>query len=350
MTSPADLYADPFHETVPKRKSKRVQLLGASCRFESDSGELMRLVDCAYADVPGHFFSNAAPELRITLVLNSAAARKRNDEPTAASMLSGHRFLGATTSESSWVVLSPRARAALVVLSPRLLRFPYHIRYEYLEFAVFTLTARVQKLVPLHGACVGRDGRGVLLMGSSGSGKSTVALQCLLQGLDFVAEDAVFVDAHALRATGIANYIHVRDESLRWLERPRDQAMIRRSPVIRRRSGVRKFEVDLRRAPFRLAAAPLKIVAVVFLSSEPARDRSLLRSLPRKETLSTLDSLQAYAAGQPRWHAFRRSVAKLGAFELRRGAHPREAVEALQSLLGAKPGSSSLRVNTCALP
>jgi len=36
------------------------------------------------------------------------------------------------------------------------------------------------------------------------------------------------------------------------------------------KSGVRKFEVDLRRGAFRLAASPLKITAVVFLSPESA--------------------------------------------------------------------------------
>ena len=36
--------------------------------------------------------------------------------------------------------------------------------------AVFTLAARVQQLVPLHAACVGLKGRGVLIMGASGAG------------------------------------------------------------------------------------------------------------------------------------------------------------------------------------
>jgi energy-coupling factor transporter ATP-binding protein EcfA2 len=265
-------------------------------------------------------------------------------------MLSGHRFLGGSTADSNWVVLSPHEHAALVVVSPQMLRFPYHIRYEYIEFALFTLAARVQRLVPLHAACVGRAGRGILLMGPSGAGKSTVALHCLLHGLDFLAEDAVFVAADTLQATGIANYLHVGDDSLRWLERSRDRAMIRRSPMIRRRSGVRKFEVDLRRPSYRLAPSPLKIIAVVFLSPEPARDRPLLRSLPRKEMLSTLDSHQPYAANQPRWRAFGRNLSQLEAFELRRGGHPREAVGALQALLREGRAAPTRRISTRARP
>jgi hypothetical protein len=348
MTRSHDLCADPFREAVSTQKPKRMQLLGAACRFESDSRELLRLVDAAYAGVPAHRLSHASPELRIRLLLNSPPARQRRGEPPGVRMLSGNRLLGGTTSDSSWVILSPQEHAALVVLSPTMLRFPYHVRYEYIEFAIFTLAARVQKLIPLHAACVGRAGRGVLVMGASGSGKSTVALHSLLHGLEFVAEDAVFVAADTLQATGIANYLHIGNDSLHWLERSRDRAMIRRSPVIRRRSGVKKFEVDLRRPAYRLAASPLKLDAVVFLSPEPTRDRLLLRPLPKKELLSMLDSHQAYAANQPRWSGFRRNVSQLDAFELRRGRHPREAVDALQSILGSARTASA--DHACASP
>jgi hypothetical protein len=68
-----------------------------------------------------------------------------------------------------------------------------------------------------------------------------------------------------MRATGVANFLHVRANSLRsWKGAPRP--MIRNSPVIRRRSGVEKFEVDLRRRRYPLAAAPLKLDALIFIS------------------------------------------------------------------------------------
>ena len=76
-------------------------------------------------------------------------------------------------------------------------------------------------------------------------------------------------------ATGIANFLHVRADSLRRLGRSRAAAAIRRSPIIQRRSGVRKFELDLRRPSFRLAPEPLKIVAVVHLSAQRAGSRPL---------------------------------------------------------------------------
>jgi hypothetical protein len=123
---------------------------------------------------------------------------------------------------------------------------------------------------------------------------------------------------------------------LRWVGRSRDAARIRNSPVIRRRSGVRKYEVDLRRPGFRLAAHPPRVAAVVFLSPQSAGKGPLLRPVRTSDLRKKLLENQAYAANQPDWGAFVRNASRLNAFELRRGRHPREAVEVLQALLGPR--------------
>ena len=332
-----DLFSDPFGEQSSLMSPGPLQLLGGRFQFESNSRELLQLVDSAYAGLPRHRLSAVVPRMRVRLLLSSPPGRssRRLSEPPSLAMLSGPGFLAGAPHSANFVVLAPGERSALVAVSPQMLRFPYHTRYELIEFAVFTLAARVQGLVPLHAACVGRGGRGVLLMGASGAGKSTVAFHCLLQGLDFLAEDSVFVAPDTMLATGIANFLHIRADSLRWVARSRDAARIRKSPVIQRRSGVRKFEIDLRGAGYRLAPAALNIAAVVFLSPQSAGERPLLTPLSRSELPARLTADQTYAANQPQWPAFIRSVSRLDAFELRRGHHPREAVAALRELLGA---------------
>ncbi len=58
-----------------------------------------------------------------------------------------------------------------------------------------------------HAGAVGRDGRGVLLVGRGGSGKSTLALSCALAGMEIVADDYVLLEsgpppvAHAMQST-----------------------------------------------------------------------------------------------------------------------------------------------------
>ena len=46
----------------------------------------------------------------------------------------------------------------------------------------------------LHGAAVGAGGHGALITAPSGKGKSTLALACLVAGMDYVAEDYVLVN------------------------------------------------------------------------------------------------------------------------------------------------------------
>jgi hypothetical protein len=331
-----DLMSDPFGERSECLTTKRMRLLGAKFRFDSNSAELMRLVDCAYGGLPRHRLSGLAHELRVSLLLTSDVRRHARAEPPPLAMISGSGLLGGAPEHANFVVMSPREHAALVVVSPQMLRFPYHTRYELIEFAVFTLAARAQRLVSLHAACIGQRGRAILLIGPSGSGKSTVALHCLLDGFDFLSEDSAFICPDTMLATSVSNFVHVRADSLRWLGRSREAAAIRKSRVIRRRSGVKKFEVDLRREGFRLAKSPLKIESVVFLSRESAGNRPLLKPISKSALLANLADTQAYGASQPQWRDFRRNVSRLESFELRRGCHPQEAVEALRSLLATR--------------
>jgi hypothetical protein len=328
-----DLMSDPFGERAARLTTKRMRLLGANFRFDSNSIELMRLVDRAYKGLPRHRLSRLAHELRVSLLLTSDTRRPGRAEPPPLAMISGSGLLGGATEAANFVVVSPRDHAALVVVSPQMLRFPYHTRYELIEFAAFTLAARAQGLVPLHAACIGRTGRAILLIGPSGSGKSTVALHCLLDGFDFLSEDSVFISPDTMLATGVSNFVHIRADSLRWLGRSREAAAIRKSPVIRRRSGIKKFELDLRREGFRLAKSPLKIVGVVFLSPERARNDPLLEPISKSALLANLADTQGYGASQPQWREFCGNLTRLNAFALCRGRHPREAVNALRSLL-----------------
>ncbi|HVN44881.1 MAG TPA: hypothetical protein VMT66_06470 [Steroidobacteraceae bacterium] len=319
--------------------TERRQLLGGHFWFETDSARLLRLVRLAYARLPAHRFPGPAPRLRVRLMLTPAersghARRCAAREPPAVRTLAAGGILCGALQGATLAAIVPQQRAALIVIPGKLLRYPYHLRYELLEFAVYVLAARVQKLLPLHAACVGRNGEGILLVGPSGSGKSTLVAQCLLAGLDFLAEDSVLVRPEGLRATGVPNFVHLRPDSLHFLAR-RDRArLLRASSPIRRRSGVEKLEIDVRGADYRLAA-PLRVRAVAFLSARGAGAAPLLRPLRRSVVRRRLISTQRYAAEQPGWSRFMQQLDRLPAYELRRGAHPRDSVEALQELLSA---------------
>ncbi|TCI11386.1 serine kinase [Dyella soli] len=325
--------ADPFREQTGPGLAVYRHILGARFCFASDSQALLDVVEATYGGLPPHQLA-ASAEFHIELRLVPAREPMAVGEPPLPQVQSGAGLISAVMDAANYAILVPGQGRALIVASADMLARPYHLRYELIEFAVFTLATRGQGLVPLHGACVGRDGRGILLFGASGSGKSTLALHSLLQGLEFLAEDAVFVQPDSLLATGVANYLHVRADALRFVEDEAQRRWISHAPVIRRRSGVEKFEADLRAGHGRLARAPLKLVGAVFVSSQSAKDPdALLMPVPGNELAARLCADQPYASGQPGWPRFEQQLMQLGVHELRRGRHPRASVDALRSLL-----------------
>lgn len=324
---------DPFLERTGERDIVRAHVLGGDFRFESDSPELLQLVRLAYAGLPAHRLPVSAPEFHIELRLLTGRTCTIEGEPPPVRAQSGAGLLCGVMDECNYVVMSPEQGRALVVASADMLAWPYHLRYELIEFAVFTLATRRLGLVPLHGACVGLNGRGLLLLGASGSGKSTLALHSLLRGLDFLAEDAVFVEPESLFATGVANFLHVKTDALGFVAEAAVHAWIREAPVIRRRSGVEKHEADLRHAPVPLATGPLELIGAVFVSGRQADDARLLRAVPADSIASRLVGDQPYASGQPGWQGFQQRMVARGAYELYRGTHPQASVDALLTLL-----------------
>ena len=60
--------------------------------------------------------------------------------------------------------------------------------------AIF-LWAQQHNLLTLHAAAVGVNGRGVLIVGHGGTGKSTLTCSCLADGFDFVSDDYCLLNA-----------------------------------------------------------------------------------------------------------------------------------------------------------
>lgn len=237
---------------------------------------------------------------------------------------------------ANFAIVDPRHARAFVQVTDGMLRHGSLLRYELIEFAVINLATRAQGLVPLHGGCVGANGRGILLLGASGSGKSTLTLHAALDGLDFLAEDSLFVQPATLRATGFSAYVHAREEALKLIPDAEVRAELRRAPRIQRRSGVRKREIDLRHGLANLAPQPLRIVATVVLSSRNARGRADLVSLNTAQLRRVLRAEQTYGTTQPGWHEFERRVLQAGGFSLDR-VRPADAVSSLRTLLEARP-------------
>lgn len=83
--------------------------------------------------------------------------------------------------------------------------------------SVFYLFFRARGLQLLHGAALGLEGEGFLLLGPGRAGKSSVALDALGH-LAFAGDDYVLVDPEGPTAYSLYRTLKVRDQEVRWLE------------------------------------------------------------------------------------------------------------------------------------
>ena len=67
-----------------------------------------------------------------------------------------------------------------------------YVRYHFLESIALNLLSAFY-VTPLHAACVEFDGKGVLLCGNSGAGKSSLAFACARAGWKYISDDASYL-------------------------------------------------------------------------------------------------------------------------------------------------------------
>lgn len=71
---------------------------------------------------------------------------------------------------------------------------PEFMLYGHAMVVMLGQWARQNGMMLLHSACVGVNGKGIMLSARGGGGKSTLAVSCLLNGFDFVSDDYILVN------------------------------------------------------------------------------------------------------------------------------------------------------------
>lgn len=326
---------DPFGEETEAQLHTRASVLGGDFDIRTSAPKLLELALDAFGGLPKQRLERRPPRFTVQLVLNDRRRTwARGAAPPAPAFSSGAGLLSATIDAGNFALMDPRMSRALISVSQAMLEQPYYPRYELIELACLTLAARVQRLAPLHAACVGVNGNGVLLIGGSGTGKSTLCLQALASGMQLLSEDSAFVAPTSLHVTGVANYLHLTRDAVGFLPAGALRRTIERSPVIERRSGARKLEVDVRALRAKAPRKPFRLVATVFLSRRAAGRARSLHAVDRHSCIVRLRREQPYAVGRyAGWAAFERRITELPSYELRRTKHPDIAVGQLRALL-----------------
>jgi hypothetical protein len=151
-----------------------------------------------------------------------------------------------------------------------------YFRYYFLESTALTLLDG-SYLTPLHAACVEMDGRGFLLCGESGAGKSSLAFACARRGWKFLSDDscAIVRKRKGRLVVGNSQQMRFRESAVELFPELRDQR------VTPRATGKMAIEVATASLPQINTISECEVDYIVFLNRRMP-DPPELRPFPRE--------------------------------------------------------------------
>ncbi len=215
-------------------------------------------------------------------------------------------------------------------LTPAAVENRDYLRWFFLDAMVYSMLC-ARHLTAVHAGCVACKGRGALLCGASGSGKTTVTYACARAGLTYVGDDAVFLLRRSpdRPVIGKPYQFRFRDDA------PELFPELHLKPPKVAQNGKPSIEVRTRDLPGVHCAPRCEIASLVFLErgdGEPARLEPMARDEALDRLVSELPLLEKTA-----WEEQRLSLERLAeqpAYRLRYSDF-RAAVDPIARLLNA---------------
>jgi hypothetical protein len=184
--------------------------VGVRVDGSGSTGKLLRMIEARSADpagdsavidvvgamAPEHARLLPPPELRGRTVL-----RATDDI----------YYLWLTEAEGYLTAIDRRSRRGLVWFTAPDKIASWHIARPLLH-AIQGLSLHTA-WTPIHAAAVARNGQGLLVVGQSGAGKTSIAIACALAGWDYLGDDAVIVRADPARVGALYSSARLRADT-----------------------------------------------------------------------------------------------------------------------------------------
>ncbi len=142
-----------------------------------------------YEQIWGKFSKQHDTEpLRVEVQVVESDATECPPEPTSRYM---QPFIMSVADGHNYSIVDLELCHAKIVISRATLKSPLYSQYFLLATPVCCIGTRYT--TPIHAACVALDGRGVLLCGDSGVGKSSLAYASARAGWTYISDDSTFL-------------------------------------------------------------------------------------------------------------------------------------------------------------
>ena len=325
---PLSGYPDPLRRGVPLNFRERFIPLGTSVEVQSNQEIVLEAARASFGRY-GHFTKTGPVQFLIQLCVDS---ERRNPEPRP---IPSYRALSHLFhigyGESSFAIADLAAGCAIGFVSTELVSDASFFRYTFLECLFYVLAVH-RSHTPVHCATVAANGRGALICGPSGVGKTTLAYACAKSGMQIVSDDVIH-----LRMDPANGQVALWGNP--WTLRLLPEAVeifpeLAGIEIKRKSHQERCLEVDVQRWFPGSALVSCQPAALFFVERDHGTENRI-RPLGEEQTMRRLsqDIVLDEARVIARHQKVLQKLANIGAYELRYSGSPSVAVELIGDVL-----------------
>jgi hypothetical protein len=190
-------------------------------------------------------------------------------------------------------LLDLRTGSNFVWLNESALADPLYVRQNFLEKVVYLLLG-ASVVTDIHAGCISKQGKGILLCGDTGAGKSTLSYGCARAGWTYTSDDTCYLLNYSdpPRVIGHSHRVRFRPEAKTLFPE------LRKRDVTPRMEGKPSIEVSVSELPLLDTSNEANVCAVVYLHRSPSAPPALI-PLPHGSATQRLSN-ELYSAGEIR--------------------------------------------------
>ncbi len=181
---------DAYYADIALRFVRELPVLGINVRFETNSRAVLMVIDDAFGVWSGLAADGSQPSARVRFLVQDTVEQAVGHAPLWYRRPKPDRVL--VSAPGSFGVAELDRREAYAYVSTGLVADREHFRYGFVEALTLALLTGANRH-PVHAATVTSNGVALMLVGTTGSGKSTVAYAASREGVGVIGEDVAYV-------------------------------------------------------------------------------------------------------------------------------------------------------------